>query len=150
MDYLKFNLVGQNVLPQKKVAKTSRPKHPRPNCPWPKRPLAKLSYNQHMHDETLILPYTSTYMLHASQYKPKTQHPSPITQTYNILQLSKANKNTMFNNDRYTTNIRKDPHTVTTTDKNTTMHHIHTSIVFMHLATIDNNKILRTPPPHIL
>ena len=28
----------------KKVAKTSRPKHPRPNCPWPKRPLAKLSY----------------------------------------------------------------------------------------------------------
>ena len=27
----------------KKVAKTSRPKHPRPNCPCPSRPMAKLS-----------------------------------------------------------------------------------------------------------
>ena len=29
------------------------------------------------------------------------------------------------------------------------MRHIHTSIVSMHLATKGNNKILRTPPPHI-
>ena len=29
------------------------------------------------------------------------------------------------------------------------MHHIHTSIVSRHLATRGNNKILRTPPPHI-
>ena len=29
------------------------------------------------------------------------------------------------------------------------MRHIHTSIVSMHLATRGNNKILRTPPPHI-
>ena len=29
------------------------------------------------------------------------------------------------------------------------MRHIHTSIVFTHLATRGNNKILRTPPPHI-
>ena len=28
------------------------------------------------------------------------------------------------------------------------MCHIHTSIVSRHLATRDNNKILRTPPPH--
>ena len=28
------------------------------------------------------------------------------------------------------------------------MRHIHTSIVSRHLATRDNNKILRTPPPH--
>ena len=31
----------QDVLPLKKVPKTSRQ-----NCPWPKRPLAKLSYNR--------------------------------------------------------------------------------------------------------
>ena len=31
MDYLKFNLVGQNVLPPKKMAKTSRPKRPGQN-----------------------------------------------------------------------------------------------------------------------
>ena len=29
------------------------------------------------------------------------------------------------------------------------MRHIHTSIVSIHLATRGNNKILRTPPPHI-
>ena len=29
------------------------------------------------------------------------------------------------------------------------MHHIHTSIVSRHLAIRGNNKILRTPPPHI-
>ena len=31
----------------------------------------------------------------------------------------------------------------------TNMRHIHTSIISMHLATRDNNQILRTPPPHI-
>ena len=48
-----------------------------------------------------------------------------------------------------TTNIPTDPHTVTTTDTKTNMRHIHTSIVSRHLATRGNNKILRTPPPHI-
>ena len=55
----------------------------------------------------------------------------------------------IFNNGRYTTNIPTDPHTVTTTDIKTNMRHIHTSIVSMHLATRSNNKILRTPTPHI-
>ena len=55
----------------------------------------------------------------------------------------------MFNNGRYTTNIPTDPHTVTTTETKTNMRHIHTSIVSRHLATRGNNKILRTPPPHI-
>ena len=49
----------------------------------------------------------------------------------------------------YTTNIPTDPHTVTTTDTKTKMRHIHTSIVSRHLATRGNNKIMRTPPPHI-
>ena len=30
------------------------------------------------------------------------------------------------------------------------MDHIHTSIVSKHLATRGNNKIMRTPPPHII
>ena len=30
------------------------------------------------------------------------------------------------------------------------MRHIHASIVSMHLAIRSNNKILRTPPPHII
>ena len=32
----------------------------------------------------------------------------------------------------------------------TNLRHIHTSIVSRHLATRGNNKILRTPPPHII
>ena len=79
----------------------------------------------------------------------KTTSITPLTQTYNILQHSKAQKPTISNNGRYTTNITTDPHTVTTTDIKTKMHHIHTSIVSRHLATRRNNKILRTPPPHI-
>ena len=50
--------------------------------------------------------------------------------TYSTLQCF---KNTIFNNSRYTTN----------------MCHLHTSIVSRHLATRDNNKILRIPSPHI-
>ena len=56
---------------------------------------------------------------------------------------------TIFNNGRYTTNIPTDPHTITTPDIKTNMRYIHTSIVSRHLATRGNNKILRTPPPHI-
>ena len=41
------------------------------------------------------------------------------------------------------------PHTVTTTDIKSNSPHIHTSIVSMHLVTRCNNKIMRTPPPHI-
>ena len=67
----------------------------------------------------------------------------------NILQLSKAQKPTIFNNIRYTTNIPTDPHTITTTDIKTNMHHIHTSIGSRQLATRGNNKVLHTPPPHI-
>ena len=79
----------------------------------------------------------------------KTQHSShPLhkhTTYFNTTRL----KNTLFNNYRYTTNIPTYPHTITTTDIRTTMRHIHTYIVSWHLATRGNNKILRTPPPHI-
>ena len=70
------------------------------------------------------------------------------TQTHNILQHSK-DKNTIFNNGRYTINIPTDHHTFTTRDIKTNMRHIHTSIVSRHLSTRCNNKILRTPPSYI-
>ena len=41
------------------------------------------------------------------------------------------------------------PHTITATDIKTNVRHINTSIVSRHLATRSNNKILRTPLPHI-
>ena len=62
---------------------------------------------------------------------------------------SKAKKNTLFNNGRYTTNNHTDPHTITTTDIKRNMHHMHTSFVSRLLDTRGNNKILRTPPPRI-
>ena len=45
---------------------------------------------QHLHDETLILPIHEHLQLHASQYKQNTTSITPLTQTYNILQHSKA------------------------------------------------------------
>ena len=105
---------------------------------------------QHLHDETLILPIHEHLQLHASQYKQKTQHPlHPLHKHTTYFNTPRLKKPTIFNNGRYTTNIPTDPHTVTTTDTKTNMRHIHTSIVSRHLATRGNNKILRTPPPHI-
>ena len=104
----------------------------------------------HIHDETLTLPIHEHLQLHASQYKQKTQHPShPLHKHTTYFNTSRL-KNTIVNNGRYITNIPTDPHTVTTTDIKTNMRHIHRSIVYMHLATRGNIKILRTPSPHII
>ena len=101
---------------------------------------------QHLHDEPLILPIHEHLQLHASQCKHKTQHPPhPLHKHTTYFNISRL-KNTIFNNGRYS----KHSHTITTTDIKTNMHHIHTSIVSRHLATRDNNKILRTPPPRIM
>ena len=103
---------------------------------------------QHLHDETLILPIHEYLQLHASQYKQKTQHPSHPLHKHTTYFNPPRQKNTLFNNGLYQTNITTDPHTVTTTNIKTNKRHIHTSIVSMHLATRGINKILRTPPTH--
>ena len=104
---------------------------------------------QHLHAETLILPIHEHLQLHASQYKLKTQHSSHPLHKHTTYFNTPRLKNTIFNNGRYKTNIPTDPHTVTTTDIKTNMRHIRTSIVFRHIDTRGNNKILCTPPPHI-
>ena len=105
---------------------------------------------QHLYGETLTFPIHEHLQLHASQYKQKTQHPShPLHKHTTYFNTPKLKKNTISNNGGYITNIPTDPHTVTTTDIKTNLHHIHTYIVSMHLATRGNNKILRKPPPHI-
>ena len=77
------------------------------------------TYIQDLHYETLTLPIHEHLQLHASQYKQKTQHPSHPLHKHT----------TYFNTPR--------------------QKKIHTYIVSRHLATRGNNKILRTPPPHI-
>ena len=94
-------------------------------------------------------PYTIEHLqLHASQYKQKTHPSHPLQLHRHTTYLNTPSlKNTIFNNGRYTTIIPIDHHT---TDIKTNMRHIYTSIVSRHLATKGNNKILRTPPPHII
>ena len=97
---------------------------------------------QHLHDETLILPSTSTCS--PTPHNSNIQH-TP-TQTHTILHHSKAKISTIFNNARYTRNILTDRYTVTTTDSKANMRHIYISIVSRHLPTRGNHKIMRTPP----
>ena len=91
--------------------------------------------------EHLQLHVSNTHRKHNIHHTPYTnlQHTSTL----------QGLQNTIFNNSSYTTNIPTNPHTVTTTDINTNMRHVNTSIVSRHLATRGNNKILCTPTPHI-
>ena len=94
-------------------------------------------------------PYTSTYSCTRHNTNKKTHHIShPLHKHITCFNTPRL-KHTIFNNGRYTTNFLTYHHTVTTTDIKTNMPHIHTSIVSRHLVTRGNNKILRTPPPHI-
>ena len=60
---------------------------------------------------------------------------------YTNIQHTTRQKNTIFNNGRYTTNIPTNPHTVATTYIKTNMR---LYLLSRHLATRGNNKILRT------
>ena len=92
-------------------------------------------------------PYTSTYSsTHHNTNKKHNIHHIPYTNTQHTSTLQGSR------NPRFLTTAATQqtfPQTVTTTDTKTNMRHIHTSIVSRHLATRGNNKILRTPPPHI-
>ena len=85
---------------------------------------------QHLHDETLILPIHEHLQLHASENKQKTQHPSHPLQKHTTYFNTPRQKNTIFNNDRYTINIATYPHTVTTTDIKTTC------AIYIHLLSL--------------
>ena len=101
-------------------------------------------------NETFILPIHEHLQLHASQNKQKTQHPShPLHKLPTYFNTPRL-KATIFNNGSYTTNIPTYPQTITTTYIKTNMRQVHTSIVSSDLATRGNNKILCTPPPHIM
>ena len=83
--------------------------------------------------------------LHVSQYKQKTQHPSHPLHKYG----------TKFNTPRLLHNkhSHRPPYSHYNRHKNKhapyTYTYIYISIVSRHLATRGNNKILRTPAPHI-
>ena len=88
-------------------------------------------------------PYTSNYSStpHNTNIKHNINH-IPYTNT----QHTPRQKNPLFSTTAATQQTF--PHSHYNRHK-TNMRHIHTSIVSRHLATRGNNKILRTPPPHI-
>ena len=98
---------------------------------------------QHLHDENTCTPHTRAPTAPRLTIQTENTSITSPTQTH----FNTPRLNTIFNNGRYATNI----HTVTTTDIKTNMCHIYlyTSIVSRYIATRGNNKILRTPPPHI-
>ena len=101
----------------------------------------------HLHDETLILPIHEHLQLHASQYKQNTKNPSHPLHKHTTYFNTPRLKNTIFNNGCNTINIPIDPHDNRHKNKHAPYTYIY--IVSRHLATRGNNKILRTPPPHI-
>ena len=92
------------------------------------------------------LPYTSIYS--STRYNTNRKHNIhhiPYTNTQHTLQgLKKHSSTTAATQQTF-------PQTpaVTITDIKTNMSHLHTSIVYMHLAIRGNNTILRPPPIHI-
>ena len=104
--------------------------------------------NIHLHCETLVLPIREHLQLHSSQFKHNVRH-TPYTNAQHTTFFTIPRLKPLSYNSHYTTNIPTDPHTVSTTDRNTNMCHIHTSVVSRHIATRGNNKILHTHPPHI-
>ena len=94
---------------------------------------------QYLHDDTNISHTRAPTVPCVTIQTKNTTSITPLTQTYNILQHSKAQKSTIFNNDRHTTNIPTEPHTITTTDIKINMYHIQTSTVSRHLSTRGNN-----------
>ena len=104
---------------------------------------------QHMHDEHSHFSYTSTLQLLTSQYKQKTQHTShPLDKHKTYFNTPKL-KHSLQQWPLHNKQSYRPPHRHYNRHK-TNMRHIHTSIVYRHLATRGNKKILRTPSPHII
>ena len=100
---------------------------------------------QHLHDETLTLPIHEHLQLHASHYNQKIQHPPhPLHNHTTYLNPPRLKKQRPLQNKQ--SYIPPPNHY---SRHKTIMRHIYTSIVSRHLVTRSNNKILRTPPPHI-
>ena len=103
---------------------------------------------QHLHDETLTLPIHE--YLHLTRHNANRKHNInhiPYT-TYIILQHSKAKKALSLTTAATQQTFHRSPHSHYNRHK-TNMRHIHTSNFSMHIASTGNNKLLRTPPPHI-
>ena len=74
---------------------------------------------------------------------------TPLTPTYNNLRHSKAKKHYLQQRSLHNKHCHRPLHSHYNRHK-TNIRHVNTFIVSRHLATRGKNKILRTPPPHII
>ena len=106
---------------------------------------------QHLHEETKVLPIEKHLILHASQLRQKSQLPShPLNKFTKPFKSKRLLKPTIFNNDDYTLNHDVQPNIVNTEIIKNNMNRIHSEIVTNYL---DNrkykNQVLNAHPPEI-
>jgi hypothetical protein len=111
----------------------------------------KDTIEQHLHEETKVLPIKQHLILHASQLRQKAQLPNhPLNKLTNPSKTKRLLKQTIFNNAEYTLN-----HDVPTNSANTeiiqnNMKLIHSEIVGNYLDKIrTKNKVLNDYAPEI-
>ena len=105
---------------------------------------------QHLHEETKTLPVDTHLKLHASQYRQKTQDPNhPLHHLTNLPRNPRNKKQTIFQNDNYTTNLDTDPQLTTEHTIKQNMKTIHTRITEQHLLNRLPNKVLADHAPTI-
>jgi hypothetical protein len=105
---------------------------------------------QHLHEETLVQPLKNHLQLHASQMRQKAEYPSqPMHSLIQETKQPRQIRQTIFNNNNYTYEIKTDPNTITEDVINKNIKTIHTALVQKHLDNRLPNKIINTIAPKI-
>jgi Reverse transcriptase (RNA-dependent DNA polymerase) len=104
--------------------------------------------NQHLHDETSVLPISNHLQLHASLFALKTNHPEHPLHSLTLQTKSHRDiKKTIF--DRNNNYIVPPPSNQNVNSAKTNHTSIHSSIVNSYLSSRNPNKILNQIPPRI-
>jgi hypothetical protein len=106
---------------------------------------------QHLHEETKVLPIQQHLILHASQLRQKSQLAShPLNKLTNPTKPKRLLKPTIFNNVDYTLNHDVLPNIANTEIIKNNMTRIHSEIVTNYLDNRKSkNKVLNAHPPEI-
>ena len=105
---------------------------------------------QHLHEETKVLPINQHLILHASQLRQKSQLPShPLNDLTKPIVSKRLLKSTIYKNSNYTINFDTEPINTTIETIKDNMTSIHSKIVTDYLDNRDINKIINVRAPEI-
>ena len=93
-------------------------------------------------------PYTSTYTSRVTMLTENTTSITSLTQPTSYFNTPRLKNALSLTTAATQQTFHRSPHSHYNRYK-TNMRHIHTSNFFMHITSRGNNKLLRTPPPHI-